>query len=137
MRAGPGFAAERGAIYGRHFKPVIQANRSSLDQDVVAVDLHREASDLDARVIEIRAVGHVVFPSVPRADDRGAIELALAERAAAMLAGVVDRVEFPARVEQRDLFAADLDRLAVPSECRAGAFTKFATRPPTSVSGQI
>src|ERR1700693_2293826 len=79
------------------------------DEYVVALGLHRVASELDGRVVEVRAGRDVVLPSVPRACDRGAVHFALGQWAAAMLAGVVDRVELTARVEQRDLFAAGLD----------------------------
>src|SRR5579863_4941031 len=85
---------------------------SRLDQNIVALDFHRVASELDARVVEVRARRDIVFPSVPRACDRGAVEFALCERAAAMFASIVDREEFSARVEQRDMFAARLDQFA-------------------------
>src|ERR1700733_11295327 len=85
---------------------------SRFDENVVTLSLHRVASQLDARVVEIRAGRDVVFPAVPRADDRGAVEFPLRQRAAAMLAGVVDREEPPARVEQRNLLAVRLDQFA-------------------------
>jgi len=42
-------------------------------------------------IVEVRAGRDVVFPSMPRTRDRGAVEIAFSERTAAMLAGVVDR----------------------------------------------
>src|ERR1700720_1491483 len=82
--------------------------RSSFDQNIVAVHPHREAGDLDARIVDALSVGDVVLPSVPRTDHGGAHQIALAQWAATMAAGVVDRIELPAGVEQRDLAPADL-----------------------------
>src|SRR5260370_21040072 len=87
-------------------------SRSRFDQNVVTLDLHRVASELDARVVEVRAGGDVVLPSMPRTSDRGAIQFAFSERTAAMLAGVFDREKLSARVQQRNLPARRLDGLA-------------------------
>src|SRR5258708_38921190 len=85
---------------------------SRFDQNVVTLDLHRVASELDTRFVEVRAGGDVVLPSTPRASDRGAIQFAFSEWTAAMLAGVVDRDKLSARVEQRNLPPCRLHCLA-------------------------
>src|SRR5579862_6072023 len=82
------------------------------DEDVVALGLHRVASELDARIVEVRSGRDVVLPSVPWADDGGAVQFSFCQWASAMLAGVVDRVKLAARVEQRDLFSTGLDQFA-------------------------
>src|SRR5260370_11335148 len=87
-------------------------SRSRFDQYVVTLDLDWVASELDARVVQVRAGGDVVLPSMPRTSDRGAVQFAFSEWPAAMLAGVVDRKKFSARVEQRNLPARRLDGFA-------------------------
>src|SRR5262245_57729559 len=83
--------------------------RSDADEDGVAFDLHIVAVDALALVHRVDAGRDVVLPAVPGAGDDHALELALAERAAAMEARVVDRVKGAADVEERDLLAARLD----------------------------
>jgi hypothetical protein len=78
---------------------------SSLDQNVVTFDLYREASNRDAGIVEILPGRNVVFPTMPWTGHLGTVQLAFRERAAAMLAIVPDRVIFPARIEERDLYA--------------------------------
>jgi hypothetical protein len=49
---------------------------------------------------------------VPRADDRGAVQFAFGERAAAVAADVIDRVNFSVDIKYAYSFAVDLDTLA-------------------------
>src|ERR1041385_1016580 len=86
---------------------------SDLDEDVVPLDLHGKAVDPAGRIVEAFAGGHIVCPRVQRASHDLTVELPFAERAAAVLAGVVDGEERAADVEQRDLTTAHLDRLAL------------------------
>src|SRR6202040_2027395 len=93
------------------FAPSIAAQifaRSSFDQNIVAVHPHRETGNLDARIVDALSVGHVVFPTVPRTHHGGAHQIPLAQWAATMPAGVVDRIEPAAGVEERDLAPVNL-----------------------------
>src|SRR5262249_56518702 len=76
------------------------------DEDVAALDLGLVARDLQV-VRDALAGADVVLPGVPGAGDDAALEVALAERAAAMRALVVERVKDPVHVEERDVLAAD------------------------------
>src|SRR5262245_20243419 len=82
-------------------------------QHVATLDLRLVARDLQV-VGDALAGGDVVLPRVPRAGDDAALELALAERTAAVRAFVVDRVEAAVDVEQRQLLPLDGDGLARP-----------------------
>src|ERR1700691_6486996 len=84
---------------------------SYFHQHVVALDSHGKAAHAHRRIVDVRAGGEVELPSVPRTDHARAVDFALAERAAQMAAGVVDRMEAAARVEDRDSSATHLDDL--------------------------
>src|SRR5262245_11070126 len=70
------------------------------DLHVVADDARLVFGNADRRILDEHAGGDVVLPAVPRARDDPAAEAAFGERAAAMQADVVDRVEDTADVEQ-------------------------------------
>src|SRR5262245_7960312 len=85
-----------------------------LDEDVVALDLHRKAVDAAGGVVEALTRRHIVGPGVQRAGHHGAVELALAEGAAAMFASIAYRVELSFDVEQCHLPPVNLDGLPGP-----------------------
>src|SRR4029077_17162308 len=66
---------------------------ADVDPNVFAANFDREAGDGDGGIHGGFAAGNVVLPAVPRAGDHFALQLALAERSAAMEAGVVNGVE--------------------------------------------
>ena len=82
--------------------------RRDVDQDAAVLDLHRVGGNrvlLEARLALAGAA--VEFPVVPGADDVVAVEPALAERAADVVAGVRHRAELPVLERQREIAAAD------------------------------
>src|SRR5256714_9391223 len=92
---------------------VANSSSSDFDEDVVALDFHREAVDRASGIVEAFTARHIVRPGVQGAGHHRAVELAFAERATAMLAGIVYRVERAADVEQRDLSSIRLHGLAL------------------------
>src|SRR5262249_56158721 len=95
---------------GFFLKPPSQA--SSLDQNVLAVDLHPEASNRDAGIVEILASRNIVLPTMPWTGHMSAVQFAFRDGTAAVLAVVPDCVVFPARVEYGDLLARGLHHFA-------------------------
>src|SRR5215470_12704550 len=90
---------------------------------------HLAAFDLDLVSLHARVgiiwrlpVTHIVCPTVPRARDDAAIQLALGEGPALMFADVVDGMELPAPdVEHRHLSPLQLEHLALPDRDLARA----------------
>src|SRR5262245_2751640 len=83
----------------------------NLNQHGVALDLHVVALDALVLVHRVDAGRDVVLPAVPRTGHDYPVELALPERAAAVEARVVDGVEDPPDIEERDLLATRLNAL--------------------------
>src|SRR5262245_5264570 len=94
----------------QHQRDVHAARASGeLDEDVAVVDGHREARHFHRRVVGVGAGRDVPAPRVPWAGDEPALEIAFAERSAAMDARVVDRVEGAIDVEERQVPALGRD----------------------------
>jgi len=73
--------------------------------DLVALHLHGVGRDFNLAVGGEFAGANIVFPHVPGAGHDVAFERALAQRPAAMVARVIDGVNRPTDVEERDGFA--------------------------------
>src|SRR2546422_331322 len=80
-----------------------------LDEDSAVLDSDRETGHLHGGVVGVGAGRDVPAPGVPGAHDDPTLEVALAERPAAMGARVVDRVVGAVDVEEREHFALRLD----------------------------
>ena len=65
---------------------------------------------------------------MPGTDHRGAIQFAFGERAAAVAANVIDRIELAVDIEHADCFAVDLYAFAASALTSSAlqTFTKFA-----------
>src|SRR2546427_13294945 len=75
---------------------------SYLHENRAVLDLDSETGGLHRGGVDATSGREIVLPTVPRADDAGPVDVALGQRAHAMLADVVDRVEAPAGVEQAE-----------------------------------
>ena len=85
---------------------------SQIDEHVVALELHFEFLGGQCGDQFVFARRHVVAPAMPGTDDRRAVEFAFGERAAAVAADVIDRIELAVDIEHAHCFAIDLDALA-------------------------
>jgi hypothetical protein len=61
-----------------------------IDENIVPANLNRERFHAHSRVIDQFSRRHVVLPAMPRAGDDRSIQLAFAQRPAAMQAYVID-----------------------------------------------
>src|SRR5262245_27135225 len=86
-----------------------QRSSGQIDEDSALLDRHRKARHLHRWVVGVGACRHVPAPGVPGAAHEPAVELALAERPAAVNAHVVHDVVRAVDIEQRQLFALGLD----------------------------
>src|SRR5450631_454749 len=92
--------------------PLALAAGIHIDQQAAVLDLDRIGGN--AIVLEAgltQAVAAVEFPVVPGADDIIAVESAVAERSADMVAGIRDRAELPILARYRQLAFARRDTL--------------------------
>src|SRR5262245_24062883 len=94
----------------------IHESRASaeLDEDVAVLDGDWIAGHPDGGVVGVGAGRDVPAPGVPGTEDDAALEIAFAQRAAAVDAGIVDRVEGAVDVEEGQIFALGLDHPALP-----------------------
>src|SRR5688572_6117306 len=95
----------------RSANPIVRRMRPSadLDEDLPVLDLDRVGRDLQLGIGGVLSRGHVPAPCMPGTEDDGAVEGALAERAAAVDAGVARRVEGARDVVEGHRLAADAD----------------------------
>src|SRR5712692_9849477 len=82
---------------------------AEVHEDIFAAHLDRVGLHAHGGVYSHFSGGDVVLPAVPRAGDGFVFELTLAQRPAAVQAGVVDRVELAVHVGQRDGLAIHLE----------------------------
>src|SRR5262245_29131498 len=87
---------------------VCRSGRRHLYEHLTVGDAHGEAQLGDAGVVDVEPGGDVPAPGMPGTRDHASIEIALAQRAATMSAGVVDGVEPSFDVEERQHEAAGL-----------------------------
>src|SRR5262245_11692488 len=80
-----------------------------LDEDLAALDRHGEAGHACGGVVGVGAGGHVPPPTMPRTHDDGAVDVALAQRAAAVRTTVVEGVYRPRDIEYRQRPPVDLE----------------------------
>src|SRR5215470_15095424 len=87
---------------------------AELDEDVTVLDDDWIARHLDGGVVGVGASRDVPAPGVPGTEDDAALEIALAQRATAVDAAIVDRVERAVDVEEGEVLALGLDDPALP-----------------------
>src|SRR5262245_47022330 len=108
--------ADAGRQPHAHHQDGVHESGSSgqLDKDVAALDDDRVTGHLDAGIVGVGAGGDVPAPGVPGAEHDLALEVAFTERAASVDAGVVERVECPLDVEERQVLALGFDHAPLP-----------------------
>src|SRR2546422_6273577 len=99
---------KRGEYTPERHGPACARSGAQLDEDRAILHAGGKAGHAHRGIVDVGAGGHVPAPGVPGADHDGALEIAVAERAAAMAARVVDRVVRPLDVEDRERAAAGL-----------------------------
>ena len=82
------------------------------DLYVTVMYAHRATGDREVRIAVPLTRAHIELPSVPRAGDDLAGELAFADWSSRVWTGIVDGKERSVHVEQRDPNSVDLDRFS-------------------------
>jgi len=90
------------------FERVARNGLAAVHPDIVAANFHRKAGHRDSGIKGSLAGADVILPAVPGAGDHFALQLAFAQRSAAMQAGVVNGVESSADVRDSQGRAVDL-----------------------------
>src|SRR5713101_512933 len=85
-----------------------RSGSANINENVVAAHLDRVGFDANGRICRQLAGGDVVLPAVPGAGDDLAFEVALAKRAAAMEAYIIDYKQLTANIGKGDCLAVEL-----------------------------
>ena len=88
------------------------AQLGQLDQNLVVFNFHFVFFRREIGYELVLAAGNIIAPAMPGADHRGAVQFALAQRAAPMAAYVVDGVKLAVDIEYTDGFTIDLNAFA-------------------------